>query len=143
VLVQLPPSLKFDSTLAQSFFADLRQLFAGEVVAEPRHPTWFGIAAEALLAAHEIGRVAADPAPASEAAAPGGWPGLRYWRLHGSPQMYHTAYGEDRLRALAGRLSSQDWCIFDNTASGAALQDALKLQSLLRPSATITGAAEG
>jgi uncharacterized protein YecE (DUF72 family) len=143
VLVQLPPSLEFDPALAQSFFGDLRQLFAGEVVAEPRHPSWFGAAAEALLAAHEIGRVAADPAPAPEAAAPGGWAGLRYWRLHGSPQMYHTAYGEDRLRALAGRLAAQDWCIFDNTASGAALQDALKLQSLVRPSARSTGAPEG
>jgi uncharacterized protein YecE (DUF72 family) len=135
LLLQLPPSLKFDPALAQNFFADLRKLFAGCVVAEPRHASWFGPGPEALLRAYEIGRVAADPAPAPEAAAPGGWDGLRYWRMHGSPQMYHTAYGEDRLRALAGQLAPRDWCIFDNTASGAALQDALKLQSLIRPPA--------
>ena len=143
LLVQLPPSLKFELALAQSFFADLRGLFAGEVVAEPRHPTWFGADAETLLAAHEVGRVAADPAPVPEAASPGGWRALRYWRMHGSPQMYHTAYGEDRLRAHADRLAPRDWCIFDNTASGAALQDALRLQNLIPPSARITGAAEG
>jgi len=130
MLVQLPPSLKFDPALAQDFLADLRGRFAGEAAIEPRHPTWFGPEAEDLLRAHEMGRVAADPAPAPEAGTPGGWPGLRYWRLHGSPQMYHTPYGDARLRALAEKLSPGDWVIFDNTASGAALPDALRLQQL-------------
>jgi uncharacterized protein YecE (DUF72 family) len=132
-LAQLPPSLKLDRSLVDSFFGELRRLFAGPVVAEPRHPSWFEPEAEALLRAHEIGRVAADPAPAPQAAEPGGWEGLRYWRLHGSPQMYHSAYGEERLRALAGRLAPGDWCIFDNTASGAALPDAELMQRLIRP----------
>jgi len=130
VLVQLPPSLKFDPRLAQDFLSDLRSRFAGEVVIAPRHPSWFSHEAEELLRAHEIGRVAADPAPVAEAATPGGWPGLRYWRLHGSPQMYHTPYGDERLRVLAERLEPGDWVIFDNTASGAALPDALRLQQL-------------
>jgi hypothetical protein len=45
--------------------------------------------------------------------------------------MYFTPYGEDRLRPFADRLSPSDWCIFDNTASGAATTDALLLQSIL------------
>ena len=133
VLIQLPPSLKFDEALADAFLRDFRQQHAGEAVLEPRHPTWFAKVPDEVLRAYKVGRVAADPAPSPEAAAPGGYAGLRYWRLHGSPRMYHTPYGEERLRALAAKLSPGDWCIFDNTASGAALTDALLLQRLVRP----------
>ncbi len=131
VLVQLPPSLKFDMPLADEFLDDFRTLFAGDAVIEPRHPTWFDSDAEALLRAHRIGRVAADPAPTPNAALPSECDGLRYWRLHGSPRMYFTPYGEERLRRLVGGLAINDWCIFDNTASGAALDDALLLQRLV------------
>ena len=44
-------------------FALLRAQFDGDVVCEPRHASWFTDAAEALLVAHRIARVAADPAP--------------------------------------------------------------------------------
>jgi uncharacterized protein YecE (DUF72 family) len=131
VLIQLPPSLKFDPVLANAFLGDLRELFAGEVMFEPRHPTWFDGVADERLLVHRVGRVAADPTSAPEAASPGGWKGTRYWRLHGSPRMYHTPYGEDRLRTFAEKLSPNDWCIFDNTASGAALPDALLLKHLV------------
>jgi len=133
VLVQLPPSLKFDPALTEGFLSDLRQLTAGEVVLEPRHSSWFGSDADELLGAYCAGRVAADPAPDSKGAIPGGWAGLRYWRLHGSPRVYYTRYGEDRLRPIAEALSPNDWCIFDNTASGAAIPDALLLQNLVQP----------
>jgi uncharacterized protein YecE (DUF72 family) len=67
---------------------------------------------------------------------PGGWPGLIYFRLHGSPRKYWSAYSTEFLSALATRLgdgakSVERWCIFDNTASGAALGNALELQTLL------------
>jgi uncharacterized protein YecE (DUF72 family) len=130
ILVQLPPSLEFDLALAETFLHDFRRLFSGQAVVEPRHRTWFGLTADELLRAYSVGRVAADPARCPAAAIPGGWPGLRYWRLHGSPRMYFTPYGEDRLRSFADRLSPSDWCIFDNTASGAATTDALLLQSI-------------
>ena len=103
LLIQLPPSLAFDAAVAQAFFGELRDLYSGEAVLEPRHATWFAPEPERLLRAHAIGRVAADPAPIPEAAVPGG--ALRYWRLHGSPRMYHTPYGEERLRALAAKLA--------------------------------------
>ena len=128
--MQLPPGLEFDLALTNTFLCNFRQLFAGQAVIEPRHRTWFGLTADELLRAYSVGRVAADPARCPAAAIPGGWPGLRYWRLHGSPRMYFTPYGEDRLRSFADRLSPSDWCIFDNTASGAATTDALLLQSI-------------
>ena len=138
VLVQLPPSLAFDQPLAAAFFAALRAAWDGDVACEPRHASWLSAEAEALLCEARVARVAADPARAPGFEAPGGWDGLAYYRLHGSPVMYRSAYGEERLRAYAAALDvhrqeGRDvWCIFDNTASSAAMADALTLQRLLR-----------
>jgi uncharacterized protein YecE (DUF72 family) len=135
LLVQLPPSLEFDSRVARRFFDVLRGRYRGNVVCEPRHPTWFSTEAEALLMQYEVARVAADPAPAAGAAAPGGWPGIVYYRLHGSPRKYWSRYDEAFLARLAEavRLVPADvdlWCVFDNTASGAALENAWELHAL-------------
>lgn len=138
LLVQLPPSLAFDPPAAEAFFTFLRDRHAGPVVAEPRHPTWFTPAAEQLLVAHHIGRVAADPARGRVDREPGGWPGTVYYRLHGSPRIYYSTYGAEYLEALASRLSTLAqsdvpvWCIFDNTALGAATANALDLVQRLQ-----------
>jgi uncharacterized protein YecE (DUF72 family) len=138
LLVQLPPSLEMHPETADEFFATLRTLFAGDVVCEPRHESWFGATAEALLAAHRVARVAADPARWPEAARPGGWPGLVYLRQHGSPRMYYSAYSSDFLDDTAAllqerrRAGARCWCIFDNTTLGAATGDALALGDRLR-----------
>ena len=137
LLVQIPPSLAFDGRVAESFFAALRERFSGSIVCEPRHPSWFGSEAEQALARHQVARVAADPAPVPSAAQPGGWEGLVYYRLHGSPRMYYSAYSEPYLAALADTLheaarSAPVWCIFDNTALGAATEDALSVIQRLR-----------
>ena len=131
VIIQLPPSFVFQRVDTESFLSAFRHRFEGEAALEPRHLSWFEPEVDELLRAHRLARVAADPARRPEAAAPGGWSGLRYWRWHGSPQMYYSPYGEERLRAMAALLSSRDWCIFDNTASGAAVHDALSLQKIL------------
>ena len=135
LLVQLPPSLAFDASVAGRFFGDLRGLWPETVVCEPRHASWFEAEADALLRAHRIGRVAADPAPHPAAGAPGGWEGFAYWRLHGSPRMYYSAYDQAALATLASTLQTgaaqETWCVFDNTASGAAGANALSLRKLL------------
>lgn len=133
VLVQLPPSLAFRTDLA-GFFLDFRTRFGGAVACEPRHRSWFTDEVDQLLAELHITRVAADPALVPRAGTPGGWPGLRYYRLHGSPRMYYSAYPRDALAALARCLTGQagaTWCIFDNTAEGAATHDAMALAGLL------------
>ena len=132
ILIQLPPSLAFDADVAGAFFDQFRDRYQGQALIEPRHASWFEPEPDALLAAHKIGRVAADPAKVEAAARPGGWTGLRYWRLHGSPRMYVTPYGVDRLTPLAVELRDGDWVMFDNTMSGAAAEDALLLTSILR-----------
>lgn len=135
LLIQLPPSLSYDPSSAEAFFAALRIRYSGFVAFEPRHQSWLD--AEALLQRERIARVAADPASFPGADEPGGWPGLRYYRLHGSPRIYYSSYGADWLEQLAARLAEHQqqgvttWCIFDNTASGAATANALDLQRLL------------
>jgi len=139
LLIQLPPSLAFDAGTTERFLAAWREATAAATVLEPRHPTWFDAPAEAVLRAFEIARVAADPAVVPAAAEPGGWPGLVYRRLHGSPAMYATPYDDGRLEPLAERIAGEaagveSWCVFDNTQFGAATTDALKLMALTAPS---------
>jgi len=136
LLVQLPPSLALEPRVAHRFFALLRSLHAGMVVCEPRHPTWFSHEADALLVRYAVARAAADPPPAPGAAMPAGWPGLIYIRLHGSPRTYWSRYDAAYIAQLADRLkrtpaSVDAWCVFDNTAAGAALENAIELRALL------------
>ena len=139
LLVQLPPKLVFEPTLVGDFLRGLSAKSAARIACEPRNPSWFDGAADALLAELGIARVAADPAVVPAAAEPGGWPGLRYWRLHGSPVIYRSAYGPERVAGYAARLrgdgtdagAGETWCMFDNTASSAATADALALTALL------------
>lgn len=134
VLVQLPPSLVFNAKVAQGFLLAWRERFGGVTVWEARHPSWFGTEALALLTGFRVAQVAADPAPVLAAALPDAWQEVAYYRLHGSPRMYYSAYGREFLEALtvtAGRQLHQGrtvWCVFDNTAEGAATANALFLQ---------------
>ena len=134
LLVQLPPSLAFEPAVAKSFFTALRARWDRHIACEPRHPSWFEDEPDALLGRLRVARVAADPAKVPAAAEPGGWRGLDYYRLHGSPAVYRSSYDDGRLESCAKHLAAGDgptWCIFDNTASGAATGDALKLKELL------------
>ena len=142
LLVQLPPSLKFDADLAAHFFADLRAETEAPAVCEPRHASWFTGEADALLAEYRVGRVAADPAKVPAAAMPGGFAGTVYYRWHGSPRMYYSAYAEadlERLAAEIAGLSGAVWVIFDNTAAGAGVDNALRLRELTAPAASASG----
>ncbi len=132
LLFQLPPKLAFEVGLAEEFFGALRESYAGAVALEPRHDSWFGNEAAELLVRAKVARVAADPARVEEAAVPGGWDGLVYYRLHGSPRTYYSRYTEEYVDGLAGavrgvRAEAEVWVIFDNTASGAAIHNALEL----------------
>jgi len=139
LLVQLPPSLRFEAEHVMSFLETWRRHTDAPTVLEPRHASWFADGPEQLLAEFRIARVAADPAVVPQAAEPGGWRGLTYRRWHGSPVNYESAYPREALDTLAARLAdeSESWCVFDNTRFGAATRDALevkdRLTSLVRP----------
>jgi len=131
VLVQLPPSLPYDPRTVETFFSALRARYRGPAVCEPRHPTWFTGAADRRLEAHGIGRVAADPSCGEDGDQPSGSDRVAYFRLHGSPVMYHSSYSDEYLDRLASRIHALAgrpvWCVFDNTARGAATENALVL----------------
>jgi uncharacterized protein YecE (DUF72 family) len=132
LIVQLPPSMPFESRVATRFFTLLRERFEGDIACEPRHASWFELPADRSLVRHRIARIAADPAVVPAAAEPGGWPGLVYYRLHGSPRKYWSVYEPERIAQWSHALrsvprSTRAWCIFDNTASGGAAFNALQL----------------
>jgi uncharacterized protein YecE (DUF72 family) len=130
VLVQLPPKLAFDARVAEDFFTELRKRFGCMLAVEARHPSWFLDGSTDLLRERGITRVIADP--------PAGQPGPHvpttdtiYTRLHGTPRVYYSSYPDEYLAALAADMEVHTkagrtvWCIFDNTASGAAVPNAL------------------
>ena len=136
VLVQLPPKLAFDESVAADFFGLAADAFGCMIACEARHPSWFAPEATALLTANAVTRVIADPAK--------GQPGEHlptsadiYVRLHGSPRIYYSSYSNDYLldlgRNMAGHAQAgrDVWCIFDNTASGASVPNALALRDAL------------
>jgi uncharacterized protein YecE (DUF72 family) len=132
LLVQLPPSALFDAAVARGFFKSVRKLTAVPVVCEARNPGWFTPQADELLQDCGVMRVLADPTPAGCEVACVSATNFSYWRLHGSPKIYYSAYSTEYLqhiRALTAG-SGEFWCIFDNTAAGAAWPNAQELQRL-------------
>ena len=136
LLVQLPPSLALDATAASALFSRLRERLDVAIACEARHQAWFGKEAAELLARHKVARVEADPQVAVEPV-PALYEDVVYVRLHGSPVIYHSDYPRDYLEENAARLiehhrlGRQVWCIFDNTASGAAVPNALATKALV------------
>lgn len=135
ILVQTPASLEFDARLVNRFLAALCSATPCRVVCEPRHPSWFSPRVESTLTRYGVARVAADPPKFLAAAEPGGASDLVYFRLHGSPRMYYSAYSCAFLDNLSLKISTHSateaWCIFDNTALHAAWDNALQLSNRL------------
>ena len=141
LLVQLPPSLRFEDCPAAEFFEMLRARTEGPVALEPRHTSWFSEDVSELLKRHKVSRVIADPPrhAHSDLSAPlvlGGFQGLAYFRLHGSPRTYYSTYEQPFLDEIVKRIkelprTTKVWMIFDNTALGGAFQNAKELQQML------------
>jgi uncharacterized protein YecE (DUF72 family) len=134
LLVQLPPSLAYAEEPVRDFLEGVRARYDGLVALEARHPSWFTEEADALLRACDVAGVAADPGLSK--ALPTGSRKFAYFRLHGSPRIYYSAYSAEFLKALAGRLEAEAgkgdvYCIFDNTAEGAAIGDAMTVMNEL------------
>jgi uncharacterized protein YecE (DUF72 family) len=133
MLLQTPASLEFEQRTVARFLATLTAASPCKIAWEARHPSWFSPTARAMLARYDIARVVADPARGSHEPTTGG--GLVYYRLHGSPRMYYSAYSAAYLQRLrneiVGLQVKEAWCIFDNTARHASWDNAVYLQELL------------
>lgn len=135
LLVQLPPSLDFEFETVRIFLTHLRNNFTGDIVCEPRHPTWTDPAADRILEDFRVSRVVADPA-----VVPNRYDSsckLIYYRLHGQPRIYFSEYSLQHLTTLAAQIrvhrdsGNRVWCIFDNTGAGAAAANGLELLEYL------------
>lgn len=123
LLYQLPPSLVFDAGQLDRTLRVMREADPGQIVIEVRHKSWASAEAKDLLKRYAIDRVLADPAPvwpADDFAEP-----PRYVRLHGKPKIYYSSYTGDEIESFSTLLAPNSWCVFDNTASGAAIENAL------------------
>jgi uncharacterized protein YecE (DUF72 family) len=136
ILVQLPPSLALEVEQAKGFFSLLRKCTPVPVACEPRHASWFTPHGAAMLREAGIACVRAHPSPVA-GAEPLGDPAMLYIRLHGAPDVYYSAYDDAFIEAVASRIREAHeegrdvWCIFDNTARGAAVPNALTLMRKL------------
>ncbi|MCF1450844.1 MULTISPECIES: DUF72 domain-containing protein, partial [Rhizobium/Agrobacterium group] len=98
------------------------------IVIEVRHKSWASAEALDLLKTYRIDRVLADPAPV--------WPvedfdtPPKYVRLHGKPKIYYSSYTDDEIKSFSALLAPDSWCVFDNTASGAAIENALNMAEI-------------
>lgn len=135
ILLQLPPSLRFEPKNVDKFLTRLRKAHDGLIACEPRHESWFAPEPEQLLKDHRIARVAAHPPITEGADQPGGWQGLHYYRLHGSPKRFYSAYDERFLKDLAKRVdpATDAWVIFNNTAESGGLENAVQFHQELDP----------
>jgi uncharacterized protein YecE (DUF72 family) len=136
LLVQLPPSLSFVRSDADSFLNGLRKTYSGLIAWEPRHLSWSSEEALNLLASYQVHKVLADPEPVfvtRSQRAPVERQ-LLYYRLHGSPEIYKSRYSQELIQRISLRMQQacnrgqQAWCIFDNTTFGYATENALALR---------------
>lgn len=138
VLVQLPPSLRFDSGMAESFFSLLRERYGQHRFAlEARHASWFSEESLDLLKEHGIAHVIADSGgrfPYHEAITAD----FVYLRFHGPGQLYASDYPDDVLKEFAHKVVGwlrwgfEVWAFFNNDVGGYAVKDALKLKGFVQ-----------
>jgi uncharacterized protein YecE (DUF72 family) len=135
VLIQTPGSLVFSPAVGGSFFDMVRSSYGGALVFEARHASWAVDEAASLLSSFTVGRVVADPPLVGGGDVLDG--PVAYHRLHGFPRVYHSSYEDPFLDDLNAKLRAEAarglpaWCIFDNTARGAATGDAIRLTALI------------
>lgn len=131
VLFQLPPSMKYDEGLLQTILDQLDVLHQN--VLEFRHISWWRKeVVTALQKANVVFCGVSYPGLIDEAMV--SLP-TAYYRFHGVPRLYYSGYAEAFLQRIAGQMAgsgvSTAYLYFNNTAEGAALENARYLQYLV------------
>ncbi|HYH14435.1 MAG TPA: DUF72 domain-containing protein [Flavisolibacter sp.] len=137
VLIQLPPMLRYNAAVAESFFDLIRTRYSDQrFVLEVRHDTWMQEEAIRLLHHYQIGFVISQSFhffPYAE------WVTSKdvYLRFHGPKELYASGYSQEMLREYAIKCKKwintghTVWAYFNNDIHGYAFQDAQTLQGLL------------
>jgi uncharacterized protein YecE (DUF72 family) len=131
ILIQLPPSLKFDPVLTGEFFALLDPHFRYAV--EARHESYVNDAFFEMLQKESIAWCISETAgrfPYREAVTAD----FLYMRLHGRETLYASSYREAELSELRDKLfawGKEAFVYFDNDFSGFAARNALTLRTMV------------
>jgi uncharacterized protein YecE (DUF72 family) len=133
VLLQLPPNLGFNESIAAPFFDRLAHHYpTHHFVLEARHASWLEGPALRLLKHWGIGWVIAQSGV--------DWPYAEvitanniYLRFHGPAQLYASSYSDEQLQGFALKIKAWQqsgyrvWAFFNNDIHGYAPEDAARL----------------
>ncbi|MCX8123463.1 MAG: DUF72 domain-containing protein [Spirochaetes bacterium] len=131
ILIQLPPSLKFDTALVADFVSALPSNYRYTI--EARHSSWLCDSSFSLLQQYNVAWCISDTA--------GRYPyheeitaDFVYIRLHGSTKLYTSNYTDKELHDWAEKIISWNrltYCYFDNDFNAYAAFNALTLKKIL------------
>ena len=131
VLIQLPPQLIYTEDLLAKIIINLNPSFKN--VIEFRHASWWNSEVFKKLEKHNIifSGITYPKLPEDVIKTTTGL----YYRLHGVPVLYKSAYSELFLKELAKKIKkakpSEAWVYFNNTWGTAAIENAKFLQKIL------------
>ena len=138
VLIQLPPSLKFNFDTADELYSLLRKKYRKfEFVMEVRHTTWLEEVSLTLMSKYDIGLVisqSGDQFPYSEMITAK----TIYLRFHGTGELYASSYSDEMLLDFAAKFKiwvkegHEVWAFFNNDIHGHAIKDAKRLMELIK-----------
>lgn len=132
ILFQLPAQLSYSYELLQKITQQLNPSFIN--VVEFRHASWWQTKVYETLSSHNISFCGiSHPLLPDEVVAN---TENIYYRFHGVPHLYHSAYDNSFLQKVVNAISSakqakQAFVYFNNTAQTAAIQNAQFVQQLL------------
>ncbi|UYZ57659.1 DUF72 domain-containing protein [Hymenobacter latericus] len=134
VLFQLPPKAAYSDELLQRIFDSLDPAFRN--VLEFRHPSWWSGEVFRELARRNIsfcGQSHPQPLPDEVVA---NTP-LLYYRFHGVPELYKSAYDEAFLQRIAAEVraakqAKEVYLFFNNGIGGVGALNARQMQQLLQ-----------
>lgn len=137
ILIQLPPSFKFDRKKLSPFFQLLAKYRTFDFVLEARHSSWIVDEALELLSHYKIGWVIADSGSK--------YPTLKeatsenvYFRFHGREKLYGSSYARRELlpfvKFAQQSLKEGKWvfAFFNNDNKGYAVKNAVTFEQMVR-----------
>jgi uncharacterized protein YecE (DUF72 family) len=138
VLIQLPPSLKFNYDKAEYLYKLLRSEYRKySFVMEVRHDTWLQDDSLTLMTKYYIGLVISQSGnefPYTEMVTAKNI----YIRFHGPADLYASSYSDEMLYSFARKFRKwakeghQIWVFFNNDIHGYALGDAKRLAAMVK-----------
>lgn len=136
VLFQLPPSISYAEETLQKIISHTNPAFKN--IIEFRHESWWRKDVKETLAANDVSfcGVSFPKIPFDEAVI--NTP-VCYYRFHGVPVLFHSGYDESFIQKIYDQISSNEsvteaFVYFNNTASGAAIENANYLLKLAKGS---------